>query len=100
MAKLARNLAMLAFKGTIFVALFAVSMRFIHTYPLPMPPDHQHKLLVISDELGVRDPESLYLSAVAMVNLIAATIEYRLLVSLWRKTKKRCARTTRSRDRA
>lgn len=79
-------------KFFLFVGLFVLSMRFIHTYPLPMPPDQQHQLFAISQKLGIRDPDDFYLSAVSIVNLIAATIEYALSIRLWRKLEIRGAR--------
>lgn len=59
-------------------------MRFIHTYPLPMPMAQQRYLIAISETFGVNDYEGFYLSAVAVVNLIVAAIEYTLIMKLWR----------------
>lgn len=87
MVTLVRSLLIIVLRVMVFVGLFVLSMRLIHTYPLPMPPDQQHQLFVLSRKLGIRDPDGLYLSAVAIVNLIAATIEYALLMMLWRKIK-------------
>lgn len=87
MVTLVRSLLIIAFRVTLFLALFVLSVRFIHTYPLPMPPEHQHQLFVLSQKLGIRDPDNLYLSSVAIVNLVAAAIEYALLMRLWRKVK-------------
>jgi hypothetical protein len=77
--------------------MFVISVRFIHTYPLPMAPEHQHQLFVLSRKLGVRDPEDLYLSAEVIVNLIAATIEYILVMRLWRKVQRKWRHTAESR---
>jgi hypothetical protein len=87
MVTLVRSLLIIIFRVMLFVGLFVLSMRFIHTYPLPMPPDQQHQLFVLSRKLGIRDPDDLYLSVVAIVNLIAAAIEYTLLMRLWRMVK-------------
>ncbi len=87
MVALARSLLAITFKIALFIGLFVISMRFIHTYPLPMPPDQQHQLFMVSRKLGIRDPDDLYLSAVAIVNLAAAAIEYTLLMKLWRSVK-------------
>jgi len=81
MATLARS----AFKVLLFVGLFAVSMRFVHTYPLPMTTSQQQCLLEISEKFGVSDPEGFYLSVVAVVNLMLAAIEYWLMGKLWRR---------------
>jgi hypothetical protein len=94
MATLSRSLLIIAFRVMLFVGLFVLSVRFVHTYPLPMPPEHQHQLFVLSQKLGVRDPENLYLFAEVIVNLIAAAVGYMLLMRLWRKAKikrRRCA---------
>jgi hypothetical protein len=87
MVTLVRSLFIIAFRVALFLGLFVLSVRFIHTYPLPMPPEHQHQLFVLSQKLGVRDPGDLYVSAVVIVNLVAAAIEYTLLMRLWRKVK-------------
>jgi hypothetical protein len=63
-------------------------MRFIHTYPLPMPLDQQHKLIVLSRQFGIRDPDDLYLSVVVVVNLVFAAVEYVLVMRLWRYYRK------------
>ncbi|WP_414445250.1 hypothetical protein [Burkholderia sp. 22PA0106] len=81
MATLARS----AFKVLLFVGLFAVSMRFVHTYPLPMTTSQQQRLLEISETFGARDPEGFYLSVVAVINLMLAAIEYSLIGTLWRR---------------
>lgn len=89
MVKLVHDLVIIAFKIVFFVVLFVLSVRFIHTYPLPMPPDHQHKLSMLSQRMGIIDPGNLYVSAVGIVNIIAATVEYRLLMRFWRKMQRR-----------
>lgn len=85
MAILVRNFMVVIFKLLLFVGLFVLSMRFIHTYPQPMPPDQQHHLFAIARKLDIRDPDDLYLSTVAIVNLFAAIIEFKLLMRLWKK---------------
>ncbi|MFD1554475.1 hypothetical protein ACFSHT_02385 [Paraburkholderia silviterrae] len=80
MATLVRRIS----KVILFVGLFLVSMRFIHTYPLPMPVNQQHYLIAISQMFGVRDYDGFYLSAVALVNLIVASIEYALIMKVWK----------------
>lgn len=87
MEKLARNFLALSFSILLYIGLFVLSMRFIHTYPYPMPPGHQHQLFVISRTIGIRDPGDLYIASVVIVNLIAASIEYALLMKLWRKAQ-------------
>ncbi len=87
MLAFAHRLLIIASRAMLFVSLFALSARFIHIYPLPMLPEHQHQLFLLSQKLSVRDPENLYLFAEMAVNLIAAAIEYTLLTRLWREVK-------------
>jgi hypothetical protein len=81
MATLVRRI----FKVALFVGLFLLSMRYIHTYPLPMTLPQQNYLIVISGKFGVRDYEGFYLSAVAIVNLIVAAFEYVTIMKLWHR---------------
>jgi len=87
MVILVRKLSVGIVKLLMFVGLFVLSMRFIHTYPQPMPPEQLQYLFAISRTLGLRDPDDFYLSAVAIVNLIAATVEFKLLMRLWEKCR-------------
>lgn len=87
--KSVQNILIVIFKLPLFVGLFVLSMRFIHTYPQPMPPDQQHQLFAIARKLNIRDPDDLYLSTVSIVNLIAATVEFKLLMRLLVKIKRK-----------
>ncbi|WP_028232335.1 hypothetical protein [Paraburkholderia mimosarum] len=79
MATLARRI----FKVLLFASLFVVSMRFVHTYPLPMTTDQQQRLLELSSRFGVSDSETFYLAVVAVINLLLAALEYLLMMKLW-----------------
>jgi hypothetical protein len=81
MATLARRV----FKILLFIGLFLASMRFVHTYPLPMPADQQAYLIEISETFGVKDYEGFYLSAVTIVNLIVAIVLYVMTMKIWRR---------------
>lgn len=89
MAALALKVSKITFKALLFFGLFWLSIPYIHTYPIPLPPDHQHILLVLSRKLGICDPDDFYVSAVIITNLFAATIEYKLLICLGVKTQKK-----------
>ena len=54
MATLARRMLRLL----LFFGLFFLAVRFVHTYPIPMTQDQQQHLIVISEEMGVRDAEA------------------------------------------
>lgn len=69
MATLARRI----FEMLLFVGLFVVSMRFVHTYPLPMTTDQQQRLLELSSKFEVTDSEAFYLSVVVAFNLLLAS---------------------------
>jgi hypothetical protein len=81
MATLARRVL----KMLLFIGLFLTSMRFVHTYPLPMPIDQQQYLIEISEMFGVRDYEGFYLSAVTIVNLIVTIVLYVMIMKIWRR---------------
>lgn len=89
MAALAHGALKLSFKALLFFCLFWISVRYIHTYPIPLPPDHQQILLVLSRKLGIVDPGDLYVSAVITVNLLAALMEYKSLMWFWVKVQKK-----------
>jgi hypothetical protein len=76
-------------KILLFLGLYALTLRFVHTYPIPMPPDQQHVLLTLSRKLGVRDPDDLYVYTFAVVDLIIATVVYMTVMRFWRIRRKR-----------
>jgi hypothetical protein len=88
MATLARRL----FKFVLFIGLFCLSVRYVHTYPVPMPANQLHVLWVASDWLGIRDPDDLYIPAMLVCDLIVTVLAYIAIVKLWRyyRTKRRC----------
>lgn len=47
MAILALSLKTL-FKLVLFAGIYLLTLRFVHTYPLPMPPTQQHILFALS----------------------------------------------------
>lgn len=85
----ARDLLIVIFRVVLFIGLFLISIRFIHTYPQPMPFDQLQKLYAISEKLSIRDPGDLYVSALLIVNICAAAVEYKLLILLWGKYRRR-----------
>lgn len=80
MAILARRLC----KLFIFVALFLLTVRYVHTYPLPMTLEQQHILIGIADKLGVTDYELLYIGTMTAIDLIVAIVLYVLAMKMWR----------------
>jgi hypothetical protein len=85
MATLVRRIS----KTLLFCGLFFLSGRYVHTYPIPMTPDQQQQLIVISEKFGVDDYELFYIGAMALVDLVATTVAYVLIMKLWRFFKVR-----------
>ena len=83
MAILALSLKTL-FKLVLFAGIYLLTLRFVHTYPLPMPPTQQHILFALSRGLGIRDPDDLYLYGFAVADLIIAIVIYFAVVKLSR----------------
>lgn len=73
-----------AAKATLFTVLLFLSVRYVHTYPWPMPDHHVRVLLAISDRLGVHDPDDIYIPAMMVLELIAAIVAYVLVIRCWR----------------
>ncbi|UUE10467.1 hypothetical protein NMX13_02345 [Dickeya zeae] len=71
-------------KTLLFIVLFFLSVRYVHTYPLPMTKDQVALLFTLSDAFGVRDPEDLYISAMLVLEIITTIIAYSLIIKLWR----------------
>ncbi|MCC8395530.1 hypothetical protein LJ656_23370 [Paraburkholderia sp. MMS20-SJTR3] len=76
MAKPVRKL----FKAGLFVGLFCLAVRYVHTYPVPMPDRQVATLLDISDWLGISDPEALYIYGFTTVDLILAVFAWFYLI--------------------
>lgn len=74
-----------AIKILLFSGLFFFSVRYIHTYPLPMPPRHQYYLRLICEQFGVDDYEFFYICAMVAIDLIVTVIVYSMLIRLWRR---------------
>ncbi|MBC8639476.1 hypothetical protein IAG25_21850 [Caballeronia sp. EK] len=85
MATLVRKL----FKIALFIGLFFLAVRYVHTYPLPMTEPQQHVLFVISDAFGVEDVEMLYILSMTAIDLMVAIIAYKVILKLWRRYRMR-----------
>lgn len=81
-------LAHRALRLVLFIGLFILSVRYIHTYPIPMTQDQQQDLIVISGKLGVRDAEALYIFTMCFVDLIASILAYRMIMSVSRRVRR------------
>ncbi|PLZ03744.1 hypothetical protein CY652_05030 [Burkholderia sp. WAC0059] len=86
MAILAHSLKLI-FRLLLLIGIYAVTLRFVHTYPLEMPPNQQKILFILSDKLGIRDPDNLYIYGFAVFDLIIAIILYMLITNLWRRCR-------------
>ena len=85
MATLARRMLRLL----LFFGLFFLAVRFVHTYPIPMTQDQQQHLIVISEEMGVRDAEALYIFTMCFIDLVAAIVAYLAIMRFFRYVGKR-----------
>ncbi|SMG12104.1 hypothetical protein [Paraburkholderia susongensis] len=85
MATLARRL----FKIALFIGLFCLAVPYVHTYPWPMPESQSLIWWRTSRWLGVRDPEDLYFTVWATIDLIVAALAYVAIMRLWRYYRKR-----------
>jgi hypothetical protein len=86
MALAVRSLSLLL-KALLFIGIYALALRLVHTYPMPMPLEQQHMLFALSRRLGIRDPDDLYLSTYAIVDLIVAVLVYRLFMRVSRRRR-------------
>ena len=80
MATLARS----AFKLLLFCGLFYLSLRYVHTYPWPMPGNQSVMWWRASRWLGIRDPEDSYFWVWVPIALLVATLAYVVIMKLWR----------------
>jgi hypothetical protein len=80
MAALARRVA----KTLLFVGLFLLSVRYVHTYPWPMPESQLHVWLLVANRLGVHDPDDVYIPTMLVIELIVTIAAYVLILKFWR----------------
>ncbi|MBB5497158.1 hypothetical protein [Paraburkholderia sp. MM5384-R2] len=80
MATLARRL----FKGTLFLALFVLSVLYVRPYPYEWTESESNAYWAASDWLGVRDPDDLYYMVWVTIELIVAALAYVAILKLWR----------------
>lgn len=71
-------------KAVLFIGLFLLSIRYIHMYPVPMTETQLVVWYSISDRLGIRDPEDLYISVMLILELLATVAAYVLILKSWR----------------
>ncbi len=76
-------------KLTLFIGLFAISVRYVHTYPVPMPEDQLKVLLVICDRLDVRDPDDIYIPTMLLLELLATIACYAVLMRVLSRINRR-----------
>ena len=76
-------------KGLLFVSLFLLSIRYVHTYPLPMPNDQVEWWFVFSDKFGIDDVEGFCLSVTTLTDLIVSIFVYLGVLKLWKNLQTR-----------
>ena len=91
MATLARRL----FKAVLFISLFVLSIRYVHTYPWPMPESHALAWLSIANRFGLHDPDDVYIPAMLALELICTVLVYAAIMALWRRYRRAKARIAR-----
>jgi len=85
MATLVRRL----FKTALFIGLFVFSIRYVHTYPVPMPGNQLAFWIDASDRLGIINPDNLYIPTMVVIELIVTIVVYMAIMKLWRLYKSR-----------
>lgn len=81
MATFARRLL----KTAVFIGLFILSIRYVRLFPSPWTMEQQKFLFFISDYMGVRDPENIYVPTMIFLELITTVILYRSIINIFRK---------------
>lgn len=76
-------------KGLLFVSLFLPSIRYVHTYPLPMPNDQVEWWFVFSEKFGIDDVEGFCLSVTTLADLIVSLFVYLGVLKLWKNLQTR-----------
>ncbi|MBN3803644.1 hypothetical protein GXB81_11345 [Paraburkholderia sp. Ac-20336] len=72
------------FKVVLFIGLFLLSVRYVHTYPLPMTESQLDFWFSVSERFGIRDPEDLYVPVMVIIELIVTIFAYIIIIRLWR----------------
>ena len=80
MATLVRRLC----KVVLFVGLFLLSVRYVHTYPWPMPESQALAWLSIANGFGLHDPDDVYIPVMVVIELIVTILAYKGIVKAWR----------------
>ncbi|MBN3804069.1 hypothetical protein GXB81_13555 [Paraburkholderia sp. Ac-20336] len=81
MVRLVRSI----FKVALFIGLFLLSVRYVHTYPMPMPESQLAFWFAASDWFGIRDPDDLYIPTMVVIELIVTILAYVAIMKLWRR---------------
>jgi hypothetical protein len=79
-------LAHKACKVLLFLALLILAVLFLHTYPYPMPAEQLEYWFHAANCLGIANPEDLYFPTMWVIDLIAATVAYRVIIKLCSKS--------------
>jgi hypothetical protein len=58
----------------------------LHTYPYPMPAEQLEYWSNAASHLGITNPENLYFPTMWVIDLIAATLVYRVIIKLCSKS--------------
>jgi heme/copper-type cytochrome/quinol oxidase subunit 2 len=68
----------------LLIGLFFLSVRYVHTYPWPMPESQLVFWLSAAGRLGIHDPDDIYIPAMMIIELIVTVVAYVAIIKLWR----------------
>jgi hypothetical protein len=85
MAILVRSLV----KALVFVGLYVLALRFIHTYPIPMTDDQIRWWFAFSRKFDVHDPDDMWFALTFIANLIVTIFLYMGVQRLWKTLQAR-----------
>jgi len=71
-------------KVLLFIGLFILSVKYVHTYPQPMTAHQLDVLLRICEKLGIHDPDDFYIPAMRVAELAVTIIVYASMMRIWR----------------
>jgi hypothetical protein len=81
LARLARSML----KWLVFVGMLLLSIRYVHTYPVPMTLSQQQVLVEISNWFGVKDCELFYIVSMLLIDLMVTWIVFWATLWLWNR---------------
>ncbi|WP_071842485.1 hypothetical protein [Dickeya fangzhongdai] len=72
------------FSVLLFISLFLLAIRYVHTYPVPLTRKQTDLLVTLSEKAGWKDPELFYITVMSIIDLIVTILVYLAIIKLWR----------------